>query len=650
MRICIVGKYPPIEGGVSTRTHRYAHSLAARGHEVRVVTNAMEVEPAFRMLMREEDWNRCAADDPSGGSVRVHWTEPAPRAEQHIPWSNPFTTKLASLAATVAREQQCEVIFSFYLEPYAVAGHLASQMTGLPHVVATAGSDVGRLWLQPQLEPLYSHVFKAARLVITYHEIAGRLRAIGVDESRIRFDGPFSVPADLFSPDAAPLDIADTVAACRTDEQLSAATWGRFAGDGPLIGVYGKLGASKGSFALLAALRRLLDMGGRAGLLVMAHGFPQVESSFRQKAAELRLEDHLVQIPFLPYWRVPSFIRRCDTVCCLEQGFGITFHGPLMPREVLTAGGCLVASTELLDKQPSSERLVRGYNCVEVADVRDTSALATQLLSITNDPARCATVGRRARQYALEIQRDSSLPESIENILYEAAATNKRAFDQSHPQPASTSVVTVEWLGSRARAGTGLRRVDASRLQSMLRKLNQVAGSGTPQAEPAREAIRLALQVARAHLEAQRHDLTETQRALAALRLRVTGPHWAVEDDDIKGCIPYRLANEQPVAYSYDVNCLLDALETQTLPVAVARTSSYALTRVTGGQACILVVDHVGAQILQLVDGRRAVNELVDAVEASCGSDCQAWGVVLRIFELGIIDLRARDGVSLRKA
>ena len=34
MRICIVGKFPPIEGGVSMLNYRYAHALARQGHQV----------------------------------------------------------------------------------------------------------------------------------------------------------------------------------------------------------------------------------------------------------------------------------------------------------------------------------------------------------------------------------------------------------------------------------------------------------------------------------------------------------------------------------------------------------------------------------------------------------------------------------------
>ena len=34
MRICIIGKFPPIQGGVAVRTYWLAHDLATRGHGV----------------------------------------------------------------------------------------------------------------------------------------------------------------------------------------------------------------------------------------------------------------------------------------------------------------------------------------------------------------------------------------------------------------------------------------------------------------------------------------------------------------------------------------------------------------------------------------------------------------------------------------
>src|SRR6516165_6391285 len=66
LKICVVGKFPPIEGGVSTRTYWSAHALAARGHEVHVITNAKEARAPFRMHMRTEDWSRCEATYDTG--------------------------------------------------------------------------------------------------------------------------------------------------------------------------------------------------------------------------------------------------------------------------------------------------------------------------------------------------------------------------------------------------------------------------------------------------------------------------------------------------------------------------------------------------------------------------------------------------------
>jgi len=80
LRICIIGKYPPIQGGVSMRTYWTAHGLAARGHEVHVVTNAKEASPPFRMHMRPADWDRCDACY-GAGSVTVHWTDPVDRSQ-----------------------------------------------------------------------------------------------------------------------------------------------------------------------------------------------------------------------------------------------------------------------------------------------------------------------------------------------------------------------------------------------------------------------------------------------------------------------------------------------------------------------------------------------------------------------------------------
>src|SRR5690242_13351412 len=182
------------------RTYRIAHALASRGHDVHVVTNAREAAPPFRMHMRAEDWSRCAARY-AAGAVTVHWTDPVDRRQSYIPMASPFVSKLAGLALENHREHEFDVILSYYLEPYGVAGSLVSQATGVPHVVRLAGSDAGRLWHHPQLAPLYDHVLRSAAAVLTAGAVARRAIERGVAPERVVATGGVVLPEALFTPD-----------------------------------------------------------------------------------------------------------------------------------------------------------------------------------------------------------------------------------------------------------------------------------------------------------------------------------------------------------------------------------------------------------------------------------------------------------------
>ena len=212
---------------------------------------------------------RGAAGD---GSVTVHWTDPVDRSQSYIPMASPFVTKLASIAARVHAQHPFDVIFSHYLEPYGVAGYLASQMTGVPHVVRMAGSDAGRLWHHPQFEALYDHVLRSAERVVAVGTVADRAVEHGVDRRRIVPGGAYSLPADSFIPEGPILDLKKLREEIDQSPDLRDMLWGGLAGDRPHFGIYGKLGNNKGSFALLDAMYRLKLEGLDVGLVALAHG------------------------------------------------------------------------------------------------------------------------------------------------------------------------------------------------------------------------------------------------------------------------------------------------------------------------------------------------------------------------------------------
>lgn len=441
MRICLIGKFPPIQGGVSMRTYWAAHALAARGHEIHVVTNAKEVRPPFRMHMREQDWQCCEATYGSG-SVTVHWTDPVDRSQAYIPMASPFVSKLAGIALRLHSEQPFDVIHSFYLEPYGIAGHLAAQSAGVPHVVRTAGSDAGHLWRHPQLQALYDHVLCSAAGVITGNVVAARAIQRGVGADRIAFAGGVIVPENVFAPVGPSLDLAALRSEVASDPDLRDLLWGEFTGDRPHFGVYGKLGESKGSFALLAALRQLKAAGLDVGLVALAHGPPAVEDRFRAQAREFGLVDRILQLPFLPHWRVPEFIRSCLAICCLEQDFPIRFHSPIVLREVLLCGTCLVAATEVIRKLPGYSKLPHGFGCVAIDDVNDVDTLSKRLAAIVADPAPALQIGARGREFACALQRAESFPQELERALEAAAAG--RPMRSRGPRPSSAAAPQEE--------------------------------------------------------------------------------------------------------------------------------------------------------------------------------------------------------------
>jgi hypothetical protein len=187
LRICFVGKYPPIEGGVSAQTYWAARGLAERGHEVHVVTNAAEVEDTYRVAIDDDDMDDYEPVYPeNGGFVKVYRPERSGPRMSHIPWANPFVSKIAGMATQVVREYDCQVLVAYYFEPYAVAGHLAASWTGVPLLVQHAGSDLERLMRIPELAATYKEILRAADRVMTRPLLFQRFEGLGVRREALR--------------------------------------------------------------------------------------------------------------------------------------------------------------------------------------------------------------------------------------------------------------------------------------------------------------------------------------------------------------------------------------------------------------------------------------------------------------------------------
>jgi len=651
----MIGKFPPIQGGVSMRNYWNAHALAARGNEVHVVTNAKEAQPPFRMHMRAEDWTRCETADGTN-SVVLHWTDPVDRSQSYIPMASPFVTKLAGTAARVHSQRPFDVIYSHYLEPYGVAAHLAAQMTGVPHVARMAGSDAGRLWHHPQFEPLYDHVLRSAETVIAVGTVAKRAIEHGVAPDRIAAGGAFVVPEQLFTTEGPALDLAALKSEIARDRDLAGLLWGELAADRPYFGVYGKLGERKGSFALLDAMHRLKQAGVEVGLVALAHGQPSVQKRFRTRASELGLVDRILQIPFLPHWRVPEFLRGCLAVCCLEQDFPIAVHAPIIPREVLMSGTCLVGATEVIRKLPSFEQLPHGYGCVAIEDVNDTELLSERLAAIVNDPETAATVGARGRDFALEVQRDVPFPQRLERILESAAARQRAPSTTRRSAAAAVAQLGHSFPLTHLVAaaitdigGTGLQEIkpasprpaaDLEWARQVLDTIEQRMLGGATSLQPLAQAVQIEIAVATAEDDADRSGPSGRDDPLFRLRLA----QWAMQDGALAELVPVRDPQLRIVEFDFDASQFMGAQTADAFPAIAAPRRSFIATFGCSedGRRAPLLVDELTARILRLSDGTLTTSEILTQLSLENGTaamdDCIGW--VENLFRLGLVALQ----------
>jgi glycosyltransferase involved in cell wall biosynthesis len=641
VRICIIGKFPPIQGGVSTRTYWSAHDLAARGHEVHVVTNAKEARPPFRMHMRRQDWKRCGAAYGTG-SVTVHWTDPVDGSQFYIPMASAFVSKLAATAARVHSERPFDLVYTHYLEPYGVAGHMAAEIARVPHVVRMAGSDAGRLWHHPQFEALYDHVLRTATLVIATGMVAGRAIKRGVRPERIVAGDILGLPEDLFCPGGATLDLAALQREVEQEPEIRETMWGGFTGELPHFGIYGKLGETKGSFALLAAMQRLKQAGVEIGLVAMAHGRPALEGKFRSRAEELGVADRVLQIPFLPHWRVPEFLRSCLAVCCLEQDFPIVFHTPVIAREVLMCGTCLVGSTEVIRKLPDHERVPNGYGCVAIEDVQDADALSARLAAIATDQEPIAAVAARGRAFARAAQASAHDPDRLERLLKSAT----RGRPSRRKQPAARKIADAEdprfpitQLAARALHERGgipgaregepppTRSFDLPWAREVLAAAEKCGSDGDASVRPIAAAIKLEIAIA----EAEGTGAGSPSDGLDPM-FRLRTKRWAMVDGDLAKLAPVR--DPRLRMTMVDVSELEDEKAGPERPRHVI-----AFAQVNGGRREPLFVSDLTARILQLSDGTRTVQEIAAEIgsEDRHGDGQQAFRQIEELFVSGLL-------------
>lgn len=391
-------KYPPIEGSQSALCYWLVRGLGARGHEIHVVTNALEVEDDYREHFTGEDLDFY---QPPG--VTIHNTNPFSNPS-YLPYAKPYTAKLASNTLEVIRHYEIEVIDSWYMLPYGVSGFIAKTLTGKPQILRHAASDISRLFSSPDLHTLFVQILRAVDTIVTYPKYRDIFSKLGVPDQRLFLNRKISVDTTAFSPKQPPFDLSQLTS--RPIKEL------------PVITFIGKFGTTKGIFDLVEALKGIRDdfvfvvVTGKSGIGMLKNSLDG--SELAQKTLFLN---------FLPPWRVPSLVRASTCVVLPERDFPVRAHAPILPREVMASGVCLLLSEELYTKRTSDE--IKDRESVIVVNPKDIEAFRHKLEWIIQNPGLALKIGTQARKVAEKLEDFQGYLDSTER-LYEAVSTNRQ--------------------------------------------------------------------------------------------------------------------------------------------------------------------------------------------------------------------------------
>jgi len=156
MKICIISKFPPIQGGISAKTYWMAQGLAEKGVETHVVTNGNCVEKEYFI---DDIFSKRLS------SLIIHFVDSD--IPWHIPYSELYISRLLDKTLEVINEYHIDFIDTHYLIPYGIVGYLASKIKGIPYIVRHGGSDIIRFLQEGIFKHLLRNVIEDAAAIIT---------------------------------------------------------------------------------------------------------------------------------------------------------------------------------------------------------------------------------------------------------------------------------------------------------------------------------------------------------------------------------------------------------------------------------------------------------------------------------------------------
>lgn len=185
MRVCMLSKFPPTEGGISSRSYWLARGLAQNGIKLQIVTNADSVERDYRIDGCNDHIKSMKGIEVFNLQEEMPW---------HIPYSEDYLSRLINTTLLILEKEKADLIDTGYLVPFGIAGWLTSKITGLPYIVRHGGSDIGKFLEHADYRGILKKVIAEASAVVTDKQFSNTFKNV----ARNIVDQPAYAPSEQF--------------------------------------------------------------------------------------------------------------------------------------------------------------------------------------------------------------------------------------------------------------------------------------------------------------------------------------------------------------------------------------------------------------------------------------------------------------------
>lgn len=385
MKILLLTKFPPIQGGESNKAFFLVKELVLRGHDVTIITNSLELNENLLYQMSNLD-----IDYLKHERLTIYNLKSFPLFK-FIPFYDPSSEYIISTGIEIISKEKFDVIIGWYLLPFCSSAFTLSKISSIKFVVQHAGSDLKKLLPHPKLKFFLGHILKSADGIFTYPSSLNFMQKF----NKNTFVHRPAIPKQ-FNPFDDRIDLKEYL--------------GLNIDPNKTILFLGKISKAKGVEFLIKAFKPIST---KYNLLIVGEG------AYKSKLEEQIKNEEIENVffhRFIPPWRIPSLTRAIKCVVIPEWNFGVEIHRSGIPLETILCGKQALVSSQIIDNYFSLARFLTQINCPDTKEF--TSKLEIALKSLEAEQFLKANYEIMRNEVASFEDYVTSVENDLKKIIY----------------------------------------------------------------------------------------------------------------------------------------------------------------------------------------------------------------------------------------